>query len=39
MTYPLAYPVASLNIPRFTCTAAHLPATVATTVSLSWRTP
>jgi len=39
MTYPLGYPVASLNIPRSTCTTAHLLATVATTVSLSWRTP
>jgi hypothetical protein len=39
MTYPLAHPLASLNIPRSTCTAAHLLATVATTVSLSWRTP
>jgi len=39
MTYPLAYPLASLNIPGSACTAAHPLATVATTVSLYWSTP
>jgi hypothetical protein len=37
MTYPFAYPLASLSVPRSTCISTHLLATVATTVSLSWR--
>ncbi len=39
MTSPVGYPLATRNIPRSACTAMHLLATVATTVSLFWRTP
>lgn len=39
MTSPVGYPLATRNIPRSACTVVHLFATVATTVSLSWRTP
>jgi hypothetical protein len=37
MTYPLGYPLATLNFSHSACKSLHLLATVATTVSLSWR--
>jgi hypothetical protein len=39
MNSPVGYPLATRNILRSACTAVHLLATVATTVSLSWRAP
>jgi len=39
MTSPVAYPLATRNFPRFTRKAPYLLITVATTPSLSWRTP
>lgn len=39
MRSPVAYPLATLNRMQFACTAHTPSSTVATTQSLSWRTP
>jgi len=39
MRSPVAYPFASRSLVDFTCTSHESFVTVATTVSLSWRTP